>query len=147
MSKEQPFESLLAAMQESILKAHKLIETQHLNVVAHYFDEENKPIMIEMQFPMIDPDTDEVVYKLLKVPKLTLVPMHTLKMKEMKLNFKVKLSSLADSNTRGSGLFAHILPSNNAGNDNFVNVDLFFETTDPPEAVMRINDQFIKVLP
>jgi len=147
MSGGQAFESLLTAMQESILKAHKLIETQHLNVLAHYFDEENKPLMMDLQFPVIDAEADEVVYKRVQVPKLSLVPMHTLKMKEMKLSFKVKLSGFAEAN-KSNGLFAHILPSNNnPSNDNFVDVDLYFETSDPPEAVMRINDQFIKVLP
>ena len=147
MSRQQPFETLLASMQDSILKAHKLIETQHLNVMSHYFDEENKPIMLDIQFPVIDSQTGEVIYKLIKVPKLTLVPMHTLKMKEMKLNFKVKLDTCLDSTNKHSGLFAHILSSNSTDNDNFVNVELLFETTDPPETVMRINDQFIKVLP
>jgi len=147
LSREQPFESLLAAMQASILKAHKLIETQHLNVMANYFDEENKPTMLDLQFPAIDPNTGDVIYKLVKVPKLTLVPMNTLKMKEMKLKFKVKLSSLADSNNEHTGLLAHFLSSDSTDSDNFVDVELFFKTTDPPETVMRINDQFIKVLP
>lgn len=148
MTNEQPFESLLAAMQDSILKAHKLIETQHLNVMAHYFDEEDKPIMLDMQFPVIDSSTGELMYKLIKVPKLTLVPMHTLKMKEMKLCFKIKLNSWVDAGKDNSGLLARILSSNKTDDtDNFANVELYFETTDPPETVMRINDQFIKVLP
>lgn len=147
MSRQQPFESLLAAMQESILKAHKLIRTQHVKTLEFYFDEEKKPIMLDLQFPAIDSITGEVIYKNVKVPKLTLVPMHTLQMKNMKLNFRVKLNSWLDSENQKTGLLAHILSSNSTDNDNFVNVELEFETTNPPEAVMRINDQFIKVLP
>ena len=40
MAKKQYFENLLGAMQESILKAHSMIENQHLNVMKRYFDEE-----------------------------------------------------------------------------------------------------------
>ena len=38
MAKKQYFENLLGAMQESILKAHSMIENQHLNVMKRYFD-------------------------------------------------------------------------------------------------------------
>ena len=38
MAKKQYFENLLGAMQESILKAHSMIENQHLNVMKRYLD-------------------------------------------------------------------------------------------------------------
>lgn len=46
MAKKQYFENLLGAMQESILKAHSMIENQHLNVMKRYFDESQKPLTL-----------------------------------------------------------------------------------------------------
>ena len=129
MAKKQYFENLLGAMQESILKAHSMIENQHLNVMKRYFDESQKPLTFDIQYPRINPDTGELEYVLVQVPKIALVPMNSLKLKEMKLKFKVKLSSWDD------------------GTDNFVDVELLFESNDPPEAVMKINDQMVKILP
>ena len=42
---------------------------------------------------------------------------------------------------------ANILSSNKTDTDNFVDVELLFESNDPPEAVMKINDQMVKILP
>ena len=100
MAKKQYFENLLGAMQESILKAHSMIENQHLNVMKRYFDESQKPLTFDIQYPRINPDTGELEYVLVQVPKIALVPMNSLKLKEMKLKFKVKLSSWDDSNTQ-----------------------------------------------
>ena len=92
MAKKQYFENLLGAMQESILKAHSMIENQHLNVMKRYFDESQKPLTFDIQYPRINPDTGELEYVLVQVPKIALVPMNSLKLKEMKLKFKVKLN-------------------------------------------------------
>lgn len=56
MAKKQYFENLLGAMQESILKAHSMIENQHLNVMKRYFDESQKPLTFDIQYPRINPD-------------------------------------------------------------------------------------------
>ena len=60
MAKKQYFENLLGAMQESILKAHSMIENQHLNVMKRYFDESQKPLTFDIQYPRINPETAEV---------------------------------------------------------------------------------------
>ena len=64
MAKKQYFENLLGAMQESILKAHSMIENQHLNVMKRYFDESQKPLTFDIQYPRINPDTGELEYVL-----------------------------------------------------------------------------------
>ena len=73
-----------------------MIENQHLNVMKRYFDESQKPLTFDIQYPRINPDTGELEYVLVQVPKIALVPMNSLKLKEMKLKFKVKLSSWDD---------------------------------------------------
>ena len=70
MAKKQYFENLLGAMQESILKAHSMIENQHLNVMKRYFDESQKPLTFDIQYPRINPDTGELEYVLVQVPKI-----------------------------------------------------------------------------
>ena len=135
MAKKQYFENLLGAMQESILKAHSMIENQHLNVMKRYFDESQKPLTFDIQYPRINPDTGELEYVLVQVPKIALVPMNSLKLKE------------DDGKSNDSGLLANILSSNKTDTDNFVDVELLFESNDPPEAVMKINDQMVKILP
>ena len=174
MAKKQYFENLLGAMQESILKAHSMIENQHLNVMKRYFDESQKPLTFDIQYPRINPDTGELEYVLVQVPKIALVPMNSLKLKEMKLKFKVTGRTAVrltyddtvvegsqndlycefafegedfDGKSNDSGLLANILSSNKTDTDNFVDVELLFESNDPPEAVMKINDQMVKILP
>ena len=88
-----------------------MIENQHLNVMKRYFDESQKPLTFDIQYPRINPDTGELEYVLVQVPKIALVPMNSLKLKEMKLKFKVKLSSWDDGKSNDSGLLANILSS------------------------------------
>ena len=59
MAKKQYFENLLGAMQESILKAHSMIENQHLNVMKRYFDESQKQLTFDIQYNRITPVNSE----------------------------------------------------------------------------------------
>lgn len=151
MSQFQSFDNLLAAMQESILKAHELIEFQHMAVMSKYFDAEGNPEMLKVRIPYHDAAEDETALREVSIPKFALVPQYSLKMEKVKLDFNVKMVSWEDRperSKRRSGLLTNILysASDNQETEN-VHVELSFTAADPPEGVMKINDMLVRLLP
>ena len=91
------------------------------------------------------------------VPLVTLAPQSSIKIKELTMDLKVKLNNFGKRKSRrGGGIFrrkdagavsvdlgSSILPSKN----NYANLKITFEGTDPPEGVVRLNNNLIKQIP
>lgn len=167
MSQFESFDNLLAAMQDSVLKAHELIETQHLAVMKKYFDDSGKPKMISLQIPNTKENTatdsknmniDAASttnnktnhYEEIQIPTYALVPQYSLKLQQIKMAFDVKMVSWEDRPARGKtrSILTNILYSSSDKQEaNDVHVELSFVSEDPPEGVMKINDMLIRILP
>ena len=88
---------------------------------------------------------------------MTLAPQSSIKIKELTMDLKVKLNNFGKRESRcGGGIFKNkdagaigadlgssILPTRN----NYANLKIVFEGSDPPEGVVRLNNNLIKQIP
>ena len=91
------------------------------------------------------------------VPLQTLATQSSIKIKELKMKLKVKLNNFGKRKSKsGGGIFrkkdagaisadlgSSILP----GKNNYANLKITFEGTDPPEGLVRLNNNLIKQIP
>jgi hypothetical protein len=88
---------------------------------------------------------------------MTLAPQSSIKIKELTMDLKVRLNNFGKRKSKcGGGIFrkkdagaitadlgASILPTKN----NYANLKITFEGTEPPEGVVRLNNNLIKQIP
>lgn len=165
MAKTENFDTLLQAIQSSFMKVNQLSQQQHSEVLEQFFDSENKPISIKMQYPARG-ENGELLYHEVEVPKLCVVPISSLKLQEVSVDFKVKLagkislkSNRSDLREDGGGSkrkrnsleesYVGYIPHATKRNENsgFADIHLKFKADQPPEGIMRIRDSLIRVMP
>lgn len=160
MVKQQNFDELVAAIQRSFLQCNRLAERQHIEMLSGFFDSENKPVSISFRMPQFD-DEGNVTYKDVSIPKLCLVPISSLKLDGIKVDFKVRLAGAVslkeDKENMGEVMeekpdeqgcsFLGYLPGGGLKRnpDDFAKITLQFTSQDPPEGIMRIQDELIRV--
>ena len=169
MSKSESFSDLIGSIQEAFLAVNELSEQQHIETLAKYFDEDDKPKTLTVKYPFFD-DVGEIAYKELDIPLLCLVPVASLKINEVDINFKVKLSGKIrlkederrmtlfkkrddetveasnDSSQSKSGL--GFVPEYRKSKDgSYADISLKFRAEEAPEGLIRIRDELIKILP
>lgn len=153
--KQQNFDELVAAIQKSFLQCSRLAERQHIEMLSGFFDSENKPVSILLSVPQFD-DDGKITYKDVSIPKLCLVPISSLKLDGIKVDFKVRLTgevSLEEKAGEDTGMdkkersFLGYLPGGGLKRnpEDFANITLQFTSQDPPEGIMRIQDELIRV--
>ena len=147
-------DELLGGLHDAVVSAQRLVEKQHIDMVDLYFDDETgQPLTMEMKIPSAHPDKD---FEHISVPLFTLAPLSSIKIKELEMDFKVKLSEQMDTiseltksmrsedeDIKAGGIS---IDMNNVNPDTMANIKIKFEGTDPPEGVMRINDQLVKTI-
>lgn len=155
--KQQNFDELVAAIQKSFLQCSRLAERQHIEMLSGFFDSENKPVNIPLSMPQFD-DGGNITYKDVSIPKLCLVPISSLKLDGIKVDFKVRLTGEVsleekagekaeqDMDKKGRS-FVGYLPGGGLkrNSEDFASITLQFTSQDPPEGIMRIQDELIRV--
>tara|TARA_R100000808_G_C2152437_1_gene161871 strand:- start:4733 stop:5194 length:462 start_codon:yes stop_codon:yes gene_type:complete len=138
---------LTKGLYDAVVQAQALAENQHIESLKKYVDEDGNPKYVEMI----------IGGEKVKVPLLTLAPQSSIKIKELTMDLKVKLNNFGKRKSRlGGGIFckedagaisadlgSSILPSKN----NYANLKITFEGTDPPEGIVRLNNNLIKQIP
>jgi hypothetical protein len=153
MAEQHIFDDLLEAIQSSIIQAQSLSQHQYLTLLKEYFDKDNKPIMVEMKVPSYNPqsssedDSSKDGFETIYVPRICLVPLSSLRIKELDIKFQVQFAELIKGGEQKAGhsLFAR-LPFGKVEN-HMADVEIKFEGTEPPEGVLRINQHLVKFLP
>ena len=143
---------LTKALYDAVVQAQSLAENQHIETLKKFFDKEGNPECMEVKIP-----DGKGGKQLVDVPLVTLTPQGSIKIKELEMELKVKLSSFGKRKSRiGGGIFknedagsicadlgASILPKRNQ----YANLKITFEGTDPPEGLVRLNNNLIKQIP
>lgn len=143
---------LTKGLYDAVVQAQALAENQHIEALGKFFDEKGNPICMEVNMP-INGGKMEVV----KIPLATLTPQSSIKIKELTMELKVKLGSFGKRKSKsGGGIFkcrdagaisadlgSSILPTRN----NYATLKITFEGTDPPEGLVRLNNNLIKQIP
>ena len=138
---------LTKGLYDAVVQAQALAENQHIEALGKYINEDGTPKCVKMLINGEDVD----------VPLLTLAPHSSIKIKELTMDLKVKLNNFGKRKSRlGGGIFckkdagaisadlgSSIFPSKN----NYANLKITFEGTDPPEGVVRLNNNLIKQIP
>lgn len=142
---------LFKGISDSVAQAQALAENQHIEALKKFFDKDGTPICMQVKIPTGGKE------RLVDIPLVTLSPQGSIKIKELEMEFKVRLSSFGKRKSRiGGGIFknedagaidcdfgASILPRRNQ----YANVKITFEGTDPPEGVVRLNNNLLKQIP
>lgn len=171
MSKTESFSDLIGSIQDAFFAVNELSEQQHLEMLEKYFDKDDKPKIMKVNYPYFD-ESGEVSYKELEIPLLCLVPVSSLKINEVDIDFKVKLSGkvkLKEGNRRktylekreedlvcasgdppdeneGRGL--GFVPEYRKSKDgSYADISLKFRAEEAPEGLIRLRDELIKILP
>ena len=138
---------LTKGLYDAVVQAQALAENQHIEALSKYVNEDGTPKCMRM-----DINGENVM-----VPLMTLAPQSSIKIKELTMDLKVRLNNFGKRESkRGGGIFrkkdagavtadlgSSILPTKN----NYANLKITFEGTDPPEGVVRLNNNLIKQIP
>lgn len=142
---QQNLDDLLQAIHDAVIEAQIITEKQHINQLQKYFNEDGTAQMLSIRVPSMQANATEGETETLNVPLITLVPPSTIKIKRMKVDFKVALGSVETKNNTKSlrvdiggsgGLFGKT--------QNTADVEITFVGSDPPESFLRINDHLVK---
>ena len=143
---------LTKGLYDAVVQAQALAENQHIEALSKFFDKDGKPLCMEIKIP--DNKGNEMN---VNVPLATLAPQSSIKIKELSMELKVKMGSFGKRKSRqGGGIFckkdagainadlgASILPKRNQ----YATLKITFEGTDPPEGLVRLNNNLIKQIP
>ena len=138
---------LTKGLYDAVVQAQALAENQHIEALGKYVNEDGTPKCMKM---VINGDNVDV-------PLATLAPQSSIKIKELKMKLKVRLNNFGKRKSKlGGGIFSKedagaisadlgssILPSKN----NYADLEITFEGTDPPEGFVRLNNNLIKQIP
>ena len=138
---------LTKGLYDAVVQAQALAENQHIEALKKYVNEDGSPKCMEMV----------IGNQKVNIPLATLAPQSSIKIKELTMELKVRLNKFGKRKSRlGGGIFckedagaigadlgASILPSRN----NYANLKITFEGADPPEGVVRLNNNLIKQIP
>ena len=137
---------------DAVVQAQALAENQHIEALKKFFDKDGKPLCMDIKIP-----NNEGKEMNVNVPLATLAPQSSINIKELTMELKVKMGSFGKRKSRlGGGIFckedagainadlgASILPKRNQ----YANLKITFEGTDPPEGLVRLNNNLIKQIP
>ena len=138
---------LTKGLYDAVVQAQALAENQHIEALGKYVNEDGTPKCMKM---VLNGEN-------INVPLATLAPQSSIKIKELKMKLKVRLNKFGKRKSRlGGGIFckkdagaisadlgASILPIKN----NYADLEITFEGTDPPEGLVRLNNNLIKQIP
>ena len=138
---------LTKGLYDAVVQAQALAENQHIEALSKYINEDGTPKCMKMVINGED----------INVPLITLAPQSSIKIKELRMDLKVRLNSFGKRKSRsGGGIFckkdagaidadlgSSILPTRN----NYANLTITFEGSEPPEGLVRLNNNLIKQIP
>lgn len=145
MAKKLGFKNLVESIQEAFIQVNDMSEAQHLKKMSEYFEDDGTPKTFEMQYPYFD-EKGVPAYKMVSIPQICLIPISSLKLDEVKVDFKVQIyGEVPLKHEEGTSLC--YVPQGGIRNreDSYANIRLKFVSQEPPEGLVRLKDQFIKV--
>lgn len=105
MAGEVSLNDLIEALSNAVIEAQDRIEQHQISNISRYFDEDNRPISVNVKLPSLDPNSEEedVNYRL---PLLALVSNNPLRIKDVEISFDADIGEIggsgesADSNAK-----------------------------------------------
>ena len=143
---------LTKGLYDAVVQAQALAENQHIEALGKFFDKKGKPLCMDIKIPGNDGKQQTI-----NVPLVTLSPQSSIQIKELSMELISKIGSFGKRKSRkGGGIFckedagainadlgASILTKRNQ----YATLKVTFEGTDPPEGLVRLNNNLIKQIP
>ena len=141
------FDDLISAIQEAVIRAHETSEQQHVRMMKRFFNEETgEPEMLTLKIPFLHPNESDIQYKEVKVPTLCLVPFNSIKIKDIEVTAEVEFENVK-SDGKGSKISAKLRGRGLGRKGNRAKIKITVEGGEPPEALLKLNDTIVKILP
>ena len=149
MAKMAAFDELVKAIQQAFIDVNDMSEEQHLRKLEEYFEPDGTPKTFEMQYPYFD-ENGIPAYRVMRIPQICLVPITSLKLDEVEVDFKVRLYGDVNLHRQDGDkldtILGYIPHGKSRSNENsFASIKIKFTSQDPPEGLLRLRDQFVKV--
>ena len=141
------FDDLVSAIQEAVIREHETYEQQHVRKMSWFFNSDTgEPETLTLNLPFLNPGDSEIQYKEVLVPTLCLVPFNSIKIKDIEVTAEVEFQGIKSDN--GENKISAKLRGGCFGKKaNRAKIKITVEGGDPPEALLKLNDTIVKVLP
>lgn len=161
------FDDLVEAIAGAVINARELLEAQHLDTMSRYFSDTDGDGKLEartqtVKLPNTKTDSQDDFVEV-QIPLFALVPLNSLKLKEVEVELEAYLSSLEDSETdmapgsdtldQGKKVKRKKINMELSGGGyvgskkNNVKIKVTMEGSDPPEGLVRVNGHVLKQIP
>lgn len=87
-------DSLVAALASSVAEAEHVVRTHQLRNLRTFFNDDNKPVTVELQVPSVRSDAKPGEHDNLAVPLLTLINVSNMSIAEMEVTFSTSLGDV-----------------------------------------------------
>lgn len=135
--------ALVEALQQAMDRAQEQLQAYQLRMLREYFDEENRPLYVHLRLPRLTEDGRGVEHLEVDVPRLSLVKMGTVLLDELEIDFPLRLREV----TEDAGQLLVEFPGSTQEAKGCAHVRVRFKSGEPPEAVMKLNDTLLNILP
>ena len=147
-NKSASLSDILCGLQQAVSNAVATLRAQQVNMLDTYIQDDGKPL------------TKTIVFgdKTVEVPLMSLLSQSNIEMDDVEINFKAKISdvtSMAENGFFRTGKMAAVIPQSTlmlnmngirSENDDTIQIKVHFKTTDIPEGVARLNDEYNKMI-
>ena len=94
---------LIQSIAGAVADAQDKVQRFQIATVRQYFDENNRPVSVDVRLPSLDLDAEPEDERLVHVPLLSLVGPQLLNIKDVEIQFDVALNGLADKTPSEGG--------------------------------------------
>jgi len=153
---EHAFGDLIEAITNAVVQAREATERQHFDLIDHYFEKKegsdgNDLVAKTIQIYVPSMDLDNPKNEPIEIPLISLVPMNSLKIDEVCVEFEAFLDGIDKGGAKGikkkTQMALGMKGSGGMGKRNNVKVKVTMKGGDPPEGMVRVNDRILKLIP
>ena len=103
MAGEVSLNELIEALANAVIEAQDRIEQHQISNLSRYFDEDNRPVSVDVKLPSVDPAADETEDTNYRIPLLALVSSNPLKIKDVEISFDADISAVGGQEGKKEG--------------------------------------------
>jgi len=140
---ENTLGTLMEALQQAVDRAQEQLQSYQLRMLSEYFDADNQPLYVTLRLPRLPEDGGPLRHTEVEVPRLSLVRMGTMALDQVEVEFPLRLHGVAEEPRQLLVEF----PGSSQTDESCARVRVLFKGSDPPEAVMKLNDTLLSILP
>jgi len=140
---EDTLGNLIEAFQQAVDRAQEQLQSYQLRMLREYFDEENRPLYVHLRLPRPSADGTTLEYVDVDVPRISLVKLGAVALDEMEMDFFLRLQNL----DKDAQQLLVELPGSGQAAEGCAHVRIRFQNGEPPEAVMKLNDTLLSIIP